>query len=80
MTIAAAAGWRPAAPEPEEPTIVEIAALLAALDVTLKNVETRLAALEGRAGGDPAALARLAAVEAKIAELEYLAQRIKDLG
>jgi parallel beta-helix repeat protein len=80
---AAAAGWRPAnagAVPPKEPTVMAIAALLAALDATMKNVETRLAALEGRAGGDPAALARIAAVEDKIGELQYFAQRIKDLG
>jgi hypothetical protein len=59
---------------------MEIANLLAALNATLANIETRLAALEGRAGGDPAALARIAAVEGKISELEYLAQRIRDLG
>jgi parallel beta-helix repeat protein len=79
---AAAAGWRPVAapaPDPEEPTIMEIAALIAALKTTLENVETRLAALEARPT-DPEIAGRVAAAEAKLGELDAFAQRVKDVG
>lgn len=65
-------------PEPEEPTLMEIAALLAALETTLQNVETRLAALEARPT-DPEIAARLAQVEADIVGLKGFDQSIKDL-
>jgi hypothetical protein len=59
----------PPPPPPAEPTLMELAALIAAVQTTLGNIETRLAALEARPT-DPEIAARVAAVEAAIVGLK----------
>ena len=72
-------GWRPAAatPEPEEPEDMD--AVIAALQAFDEQVNARLAALESRAGGDPALIERVAALESEIAALKDFDQKVKDL-
>ena len=72
-------GWRPAAatPEPEEPEDMD--AVIAALQAFDEQVKTRLAALESRAGGDPALIERIAALEAEVEALKTFDQKVKDL-
>lgn len=74
---AADAGWRPATTEPE-PDIMELAALVAALEAYAASLETRLAALEARPT-DPEIAARVATVEAEIVTLKAFDQAVKDL-